>query len=856
MSVAHDNQGWITFEGEPVTGRAPPTFALRSGKLTAARRGMVASVYGKFGAARKLSVAGESYFAASYRMPDNTLIKIVSINGMDHIHVWASDTEPTSGEGVTFWCQPWDDAWIDEPYAEVFTIPRWFDINGGAVEEDAPEDFLDELVRNEEYEPPATANYPGNLTWFAPPPHASAGIVVSWWGQMRRYSNTLLDQTIDVAGSWRRPPDIGASFLSTPDAAQFVGRTGGIAGAIGGQMFHVPGVVDLPPGITSTPTRTQVAGTDAIWVNGARIATPAGFPVSSACLGYRDGAGVVRATRYTNGNVRVIEQDPETEGVWNVLADLNILPAAVGLLPPRTTTNVSGVTAQTGAGWLTTTKLTHPFYWNADGTEALGLVLYTRGDEGILAASCAHVLLKIVVGVSSCTVEVVEQPRWHESDSLTATTTGPPSAPTSHISVATRASEYSAVVAADFRGNTPAILRTHLDRARERTENFTSSPTVTFTPHDLTDAHGDYTLVTEDRSGGTAKTISQSEDTTTWASLSNATISGTLETRSEDFSCAAATSSSYAEELAANPDYDPGTNTARSHMTVTTVDESSGTDSLSYDDSGALSVWGLAAGDLRGAFVLHGQLRADAAYDKSGTRSGSFSYPTGGGGTSSGSSTFSVSIDPNAGPVVRVQASGTTSTITHLVHQPQDIDRYGSGSQAWVDDAPTTSTSSGLYGAGPSFTDVETIASDPSFGTSSLTSGRTYNHTQNFENSTYPLGAPAHYIPAGPDPISEFIGGGSAAAGGYGNTVLVGSALTPDVRVQYTGAVFVAMVVPGALETPVTFEIDRWTVDGTEFTPAYPDQPDPENPGETMDFPHRGGFSILLDPIFTGPLPP
>lgn len=102
---------------------------------------------------------------------------------------------------------------------------------------------------------------------------------------------------------------------------------------------------------------------------------------------------------------------------------------------------------------------------------------------------------------------------------------------------------------------------------------------------------------------------------------------------------------------------------------------------------------------------------------------------------------------------------------------------------------------------------------------------------------------------------ASYLSGSMEVVGGYGNTVLSGSALTPDGKTQYLGAVFAAMTPPTAKNSPVGKTIERWFHDGSPFTPIYPDQIDPGDPDATVPFPHRGGHAILLNPIFTGPLP-
>jgi hypothetical protein len=102
---------------------------------------------------------------------------------------------------------------------------------------------------------------------------------------------------------------------------------------------------------------------------------------------------------------------------------------------------------------------------------------------------------------------------------------------------------------------------------------------------------------------------------------------------------------------------------------------------------------------------------------------------------------------------------------------------------------------------------------------------------------------------------SIYESGSLDVVGGYGNTALSASALTPDGKTQYMGVVFIAMTDPTTKDNPVCESFEFWFHEGSPFTPDYPDQTDPEAPGGTSVFPHRGERSILLDPIFIGPLP-
>jgi hypothetical protein len=863
MSLLHNAGGWLTREGEPVVGITPPSVLMRAGVMTAARRNLVQAAYARFLQARKTSLSGGGtgggFFVANYRLADGTTVRAISINGVDHVHVWASDAPALPGVDFTFWCQPWDDEWITDQYAEVFTIPRWFDISA-PPNDLTDEDFLQDLARNKGYEPPAGGRYPGNQTWFAPPGHPAQGFVVSWWGQMRRYSNSLLDQTIDIAGTWRRPPRPTASLIGTLNEAAFVAPTGGIAGALDGHLFHKPGTTTLPAGLTETPRYGTPPGGPQLWVNGVPFQTPAGFVVSSACIGIRGGIKVVRAVRISGGTITIIERGMDVGGPWTTIGNLNIFPTDIGLPHPIVVAGASGSGSNTGAGWRIGVLRAHPFYWNADGTEALGLFRYTKDASSAGTAAGVYALLKITVGASACTMTLVDHSKETVSGAATAfsnTTGGGPleDSSGSHSANTTITSEYYGIVAADFRGNDPVVMRTHIEWELTRSEGASVDRVYTSEPFYYNDQYGNSSFVIERTASFTAADDVQ-EGTTinTWASLNLSRIADTTEQRVSNFSALYNEDESSATAAVANPEAGPGSS-APEYLVETVEDSRSVSTSHSFYAAGAASLWGLSAGDLRGEFVIHAQpldgssdvfeAQMDSTYNYNLSFNYSLQSPVTGGALA----TFSKTITAGIGKMLRVAVDGTTTVITNLIH-PTKINEVGSGTQAWsAVGSEGAATSVGTYGDGPSWTSFMMPAARSSWGSMNTTSITTNTRSRNYAGWVYPDNAPDSF-PQGLEyrAVSGWTDGGAAGAGGYANTVLVGGAITPDMRVQYTGALFVAMVAPSAPTTPVTFTIDRWAAAGVEFVPEYPDQ-------EGSVFPHRGDHALLLNPIFAGPLP-
>lgn len=823
------DRNWIRPDGTPITGKVPPIVTVREGRLTPVSRGWVAMFYSKFCTNKRLCITGDAYFTAAASFPDGTRVRAFSVNDVDYIHIWAGDKGLAGGVGITFWCIPWDDAWIDEAFTEVFTIPRWLEIGAGTGEVSG-DDFLQDLIRNELYEPPSDGLYPGNQTWFAPPPHPSAGIVVSWWGQMRRYSNSLLDQTIDAGGWWYL-----AGLGQTYDSAR--SQPGGVVGALGGRLFHRDGLSDLAPE-DAAPNMPKIPAQPKVWVNGNSV--PAPVPVFSAALSMIGDTAALRVVGAPTLGIMPIFQH-QSDG-WQLLGNINIRADVVGFAPPRSS-------GPSGA-WSNVVDLTQPFYWNADGTEALGIVRYewhgsypplmTRDGLRDLAA---HVLLKIRKSASAWIAEVVAGPERHYTCSHTPSSSTtvippPPALPTykEESSSVVRALEvtYTAPVAADYVGNAPKVLRTHytLSLSSTSTEDSVLSRTVS---NDT--GFGSNVLVSETSSAETSLIGESALES--WASVNDERIEETVRVRTGYISDVATTARAMNLVSPPYPEEDIPDPSRRSSPHYT-----SNRDFLrlrTHGESGVGFVWALSAGDLRGVFVLHGsplmEYRTDFNYSDSLTQANGstgdqspvsgfyagFPYP----GTASSYSppdehTFTITPWGSCGPIfaVRPGSAEEVGDLSPLASRAGDI--------------TFVSTAGWLPGAGE----------------------YTYRFNENPEGAPYVAGAPLKVT--GSDPLAVEYRGYGVSAGGHCNTIVAPGAITPDLKTQYVGAIFVAMTPAAAPGSPECFHIDKWFREGNEFTPLYPPQPDPDpeaEPGATVPFPHRGDHAILLDPIFTGPLP-
>lgn len=98
------NQHWIGFDGEPVTGRVPPSIRMMAGVMTPEIMAEVAHRYHIFSLNKQTSVA--RYFVTNKKLPDGSRIRIVSNNGNDVVMVWSSVASGGSYAKGGFICRP------------------------------------------------------------------------------------------------------------------------------------------------------------------------------------------------------------------------------------------------------------------------------------------------------------------------------------------------------------------------------------------------------------------------------------------------------------------------------------------------------------------------------------------------------------------------------------------------------------------------------------------------------------------------------------------------------------------------------------------------------------------------------
>lgn len=87
-----NNKDFITFAGEPITGRVPPRTTVYGPTMNAAQFGGVAHAYKLFGDAYRLSPAG--YHVQNRVLADGTKIRMTSNNGVDTVKVYTGTRPP------------------------------------------------------------------------------------------------------------------------------------------------------------------------------------------------------------------------------------------------------------------------------------------------------------------------------------------------------------------------------------------------------------------------------------------------------------------------------------------------------------------------------------------------------------------------------------------------------------------------------------------------------------------------------------------------------------------------------------------------------------------------------------------
>jgi hypothetical protein len=158
--------GYLTLEGEAITGRMPAQVLLLEGEFTPPVQSAVAHAYRRFCLEAKVSVM--EYFNVSRRLADGTLVRFERNGPQDRIFVKAAAVEQGLYELLPAF-------WLDAPALgsanpSPLNSSTWKELPYDAA-------ALPQVVQN------FWLMHPGNHTWFdARPDSAHRDLVLSWWG--------------------------------------------------------------------------------------------------------------------------------------------------------------------------------------------------------------------------------------------------------------------------------------------------------------------------------------------------------------------------------------------------------------------------------------------------------------------------------------------------------------------------------------------------------------------------------------------------------------------------------------------------------------------------------------------------
>lgn len=174
------NQNWINFNGEPVTGRTPPTLIVYGPPMTSQQEGEVAHTYKLFTDANLVALG--QYQVRNRVFADGTRVRCVSINGVDTVQVWTAGKE-------------------ESPYETLFyAVPSSSLHPNGYTPAESPGPLAVWREYNKSNTPPETVKHVSTLddrigfnTWFSSKIRLNAEgyspvmpLVVSWkWGGYR-----------------------------------------------------------------------------------------------------------------------------------------------------------------------------------------------------------------------------------------------------------------------------------------------------------------------------------------------------------------------------------------------------------------------------------------------------------------------------------------------------------------------------------------------------------------------------------------------------------------------------------------------------------------------------------------------
>lgn len=826
----------MTFYGDPIVGQVPAQLIVEgSGGLTRVQMGFVQAKYAQFCTTMRLSIAPS--LTLNYILPDGSKMRVTSIYGVASITVNTSSSSNLI-DLCTFFCIPFDESYLSKQIKDTYGLKRWVDIGLSS-----PETLLNKLINLKK------SIHPGNQTWFANIPgetkHEFANLVLSWWGHPNRYNYSPLDaflmrtppnaeSLIGAGGHLLYPSGIENSHAIYPRAWE---------DAMSGKFYQLGETSSPEESSGINPPYASAVGLKAIWLNGVQFKTD--FEVNSACIGKRTGL-----TSQPLNVVRIFSAPRETGGhITNAIQIIEFPLSSIGSMSGGTLRKSSATVFNlaipfpeiTGCENYATDYYCHPFYWNADGTEAMAILQFTcqfnappeQGtgipvNYGVFGTSLLK-LTKTKLGFDLSIMEFSGVTESLSKSSFAVMNGG--------IQFTGNSFDYQGVqsypLAADYLGNSAKIIRGHI------------SETVS-----------SYDAVYSGNSAATVKSgVSFNEELISW--LEN-------------------------------------TGTKSISKSTTSTDGSSDWGHISSSsETGRASRWAISGGDLRGGKIvlrespwyltecpvnLHASMWINSTTSSSTGWNYSHSHTettfTGSDGyeyVKSYKDSYEYRLNINDSYIYSEDGGGffildtASSAIDIFSGMSHPINYKGLGSilvsdsadatwgYSWEIDPETGIVTEGGFGDYP-YGGV----TDP-FGINPATPNYTETHTGLDENSVvgvFPvtidssLNAPGDPNYASRTSLRRYRSGlgirarnaAYTGAGGYADVVFSSSAVSPDGKIQYIGLLSVALAAPNTKTPLPLFKLDKWYANGVEFIP-------------TKDYPYIGNYKMLSSPVFVGPLP-
>jgi hypothetical protein len=933
------NQHWINMAGDTVTGRPPPKMRIMNANaVTEGQYGEIAHAYKLFSDA--VNVASAPFLIQNRVLTDGSRVRLESRQGVDVVLVWPVAGGKLSIKTPPFFCIPFDETYRITPKQDTYFMKSFSTSTNGK----AP--VLGKLVKatncsfiprvpdiNGVYQLSAVS-HPGNQTWFANlvvdgEKHESTGYVLSWWGQPNRYSQSPLDVSLTTGKQ--------AFKQETIDSASLTTRTilaNGWTDAMDGVLYRTTTVDPYPTGVvppytqsstpyvggpSTTPVVPSVVGgyanndaysnalsgiaTDAsrkvIWLNAVRFTTD--FIVHSACVGRRGETRVVRIFSQESSSLFKVREFPLTALLDN-MATGGTLTNAGSTSYTLTFPAIDGVTLASPS-LLLIDYMVHPFYWNADGSEAMGLFsfvrLYNYSPPGDFVGTA---LFKLAIAEAGFVVTLMETSSYIQTGAnqytyLPANTYGDyddvgSSSITCNIA-------YKYVLAADYIGNTPKVLRGHMTEdmtataagRRMRTTVYTGSRgSGWFVGISLGQVgETDYnTPFSETWTTETTRTQSLAAYAQSKVSLDNVDITsltdrcdiaksysrgGTGLHSEYGFSSRTTLSIDEIGRPLFRYDQERHTNARSAAPGIVSPED---VFNVTQNQTGRASLWAVSGGDLRGGNVIlrespwyfYGprcaRRASTATMDDCTWVNSSWSFiltdtaltvenvvGVGGMGTTfvgtktdeySGSTSNTVRYRTDVGRFVRVNTNTSAlETLCNLVY-PMYYTALG--------DLVTTS---------PGGSDTVTASANTYFATYPNLSYPAFTRTfTRLDGTSYQdIYPPSEIINLGffsapvmsnasvrtfskVDGKQNGISTSFTGASEHTDIAFSSGAVSPDGSVQYIGIVSVALAVPNTkVASAAPFKMDQWFSGGSKITPSDP-------------YPYKGTYKMLSCPVFTG----